>query len=50
MKWSKNSGAKEFIVTFIFLRIITVFINKSDIALSVFISLDQNLMRLKKRS
>ena len=50
LKWLEKGEAKVFIVTCIFLRIITFIIKyKPDIVFSVFLSLDQNLMKLEKR-
>ena len=51
--WLKNGGVKAFIVTCIFLRIITSLSSlkyKSEILVSVFLSVDQNLVKLGKRS
>ena len=52
LKWLKNGGTNVFIVTYIFLRIIIFFTlkYKSDIVFSVSRSLDQNFMKLEKRS
>ena len=46
LKWLKYGGAKDFIITCIFPKIITFFVKiyKSDIVFSEFLSLDQNLM------
>ena len=51
LKWLENGGAKVLIVTCIFLRLHFLHENiyKSDIIFSVFLSLDQNLMKLGNR-
>ena len=50
LKWLKNGEVKDFMVTCFSLRIITFCIKISDIVFSVFISLDQNLIKLEKQS
>ena len=41
----ENGGAKDFIFASIFLRIITFFIEIYEIVFSVFLSLDENLVK-----
>ena len=50
LKWLKNGEVKDFMVTCFSLRIITFCIKISHIVFSVFISLDQNLIKLEKQS
>ena len=49
LKWLKNSGAKVFIFSRIFLKIIILSLKyQSDTVFSAFFSLDQNSMKLEK--
>ena len=50
LKWLKNGGPKAFIATCIFFRIIIFFIKyQFDIVFSVFLWLDQNLLKIEKQ-